>query len=478
MPKPLIQKPHSFTETQVKVKAYELWQQRGSESLAEDNWNDAIRFLKREQVIKQAVKPVRRLWWKTGLGLPMQRWWQWTGIQEKKGWDFVQLLAVPLVLSLLGWGLNEYARDRDYRQQQADKEKEHTQQQADKEKELLITDNKVRQDVLVKYLDQMADSIKDDLLQAKPGDKQYIVAQSRTVLALQLLDKTRQSLVIQFLQASGLNQVDKRTKLDKDGNVQFKAGDKVLLYKAQMSKANLANSDLSGSVLIRVDLSHANLGCLPPESKDRSQCSDLSYANLSGANLSSANLRGANLIEANLEGANLDSADLRGADLTGFIGGANLEGANLGFADLSESNFQESILINANLNWSLLSKTNLEGAILKGANFNFAILSETNLSSSLEDVSFLSAILLATDLRDARDLTPQQLERKHQPPLLCNVALPKGIKVDPDRDCKDIPQVLFDRYRGWFNFKTLKDAEDAVNQIRQKRWKPKEQQGK
>ncbi len=51
---------------------------------------------------------------------------------------------------------------------------------------------------------------------------------------------------------------------------------RILLYNAQMKKANLAHSDLSGAVLIGSDLWGANLGCDPPDSKDESRCSDLS----------------------------------------------------------------------------------------------------------------------------------------------------------------------------------------------------------
>ena len=61
---------------------------------------------------------------------------------------------------------------------------------------------------------------------------------------------------------------------------------------------------------------------------------DLYGANLSDANLRSADLYGANLSGANLSDANLRSADLHGANLSG----ANLSDANLRSANLSDAN--------------------------------------------------------------------------------------------------------------------------------------------
>jgi len=105
--------PHSFSEEQISAKAKALWKQRGADSTDAENWADAISELQREQAIKRVLKPVRRLWWRTGLGTPLQRWWQWTGVREKKGWDFLQLLVAPLVLAVIGLGLQEYVKQHD-----------------------------------------------------------------------------------------------------------------------------------------------------------------------------------------------------------------------------------------------------------------------------------------------------------------------------------------------------------------------------
>ena len=76
--------------------------------------------------------------------------------------------------------------------------------------------------------------------------------------------------------------------------------------RANLSKANLFEADLSGANLSRANLSRANLSG-----------ANLFEANLSRADLSGANLFGANLSRADLFGANLFEANLSGADLFG-----------------------------------------------------------------------------------------------------------------------------------------------------------------
>lgn len=103
------------------------------------------------------------------------------------------------------------------------------------------------------------------------------------------------------------------------------------------------------------------------------KCRKLVGYDLSKAQLKDARLVAANLERINLSGANLTRADLRGAN----IRGADLRGANLSGADLS-------------------------GADLSGVDFRGADLSRV-------------------DFRGAN---------------LCKTILPKGIKLNPDRDCK------------------------------------------
>ena len=86
----------------------------------------------------------------------------------------------------------------------------------------------------------------------------------------------------------------------------------------------------------------------------------------------------------------------------------------------------------------------------------------------LDSGNLQGAILLATDLRNAQKLTQPQLEGV-DPPLLCNGALPKEIKVNPNRDCDRLPPELVKRYPKLFL--TLEFAKELVDEGRKQQWK-------
>jgi len=435
-------------EQRLRDKAYEIWEKRGKTGTLEENWDAAIKALKWQRLLQ-----------------PFSNFWHWTGIQEKKGWEVVQLLvgiSIPIVLFVGG----QYFTTQNNEKQQKLADDKTTQDRQ-------LADDKNKQDTLVKYLDQMADSLQHGLLKANPGDDQFIVAQSRTVLALQSLDKKRQHLVIQFLQTAGLNKVGEQTKPNQDGKIQLKKSDKVLLYQAQMSKAILANSDLSGGVLIGVNLEQANLGCYPRESKDSGQCSDWSGAHLNKATLSGATLSGAHLNGAHLSGAHLNKAHLNKAHLFD----ATLSGADLGSADLSDAtlilaHLNKAHLSGAHLSDATLSGAHLSDATLDGAHLRLARLGSADLSGAdLSGADLSGADLLATDLRGAKNFDPRQLRGERQP-LLCNVALSADFKDKDklkDRDCDRLPQKLLERDPQ--RFSSLEAAKKYVDEARQKKLK-------
>jgi uncharacterized protein YjbI with pentapeptide repeats len=134
----------------------------------------------------------------------------------------------------------------------------------------------------------------------------------------------------------------------------------------------LYNANLSGSYLIRIDLSYADLSY-----------ADLSYAHLLGADLSGTNLSGANLSHTILSEANLFGTDLSGADLSGTIlRGINLSSANLSSANLSSTDLGDTYLVNKDLSGADLSGAYLSGAYLSGADLSGADLSGAYLSGA------------------------------------------------------------------------------------------------
>jgi uncharacterized protein YjbI with pentapeptide repeats len=343
-----------FSDEQIRVKAYQIWQKH-SESLPEENWKAAIKTLKTEQ-----------------LSQPFKKFWQWTGFGEKKLWDFLQLLVVPVVLVGTGFYLNEFVKER-----------EHNQQVAEKEREKQSAIDKVQQETLVKYLDQMAELIKtDNLLKAKSDTKTFLIAQVRTVTVLQQLspDKQRQSAVIQFLRTANLlnpNYSSLAEKKKSKANFQ-RQGSHGLFYEAQMWTINLRDAilfcaDLKKAQLRKANLVGADLGCADLRGTQLIDANlqnalflkaDLLNANLMDANLTDTDFRGANLSDAFLGGANLTGADLRGANLdNAFLGGANLTNA-----DLRGANLSGAILGNANLSGTILCATTFPNGKVRNEN--------------------------------------------------------------------------------------------------------------
>lgn len=161
--------------------------------------------------------------------------------------------------------------------------------------------------------------------------------------------------------------------------------DGVLLGGIDIPKADLSNIDLSGAYLYQADLSGTNL----------------SFATLRDTDLGRANLKGAILSYALLNGAGFLGADLSCVDLSNAV----LNGANLISCNLSDANLGGAYLIDADL-----SNANLSGAVLNGA------------------------FLIRSNLHSAKGVTWEQLAQTK----LCQVTLPDGVELDPDRDCEEL----------------------------------------
>ena len=165
---------------------------------------------------------------------------------------------------------------------------------------------------------------------------------------------------------------------------------------ANLSGANLSETDLSGANLSETDLSGANL------SGANLSETDLSGANLSGTNLSNANLFNANLFNANLSNANLSNANLQDADLI-FINAANVDLSN---TDLSNARLDIADLSVANLSGANLSGADLIRADLNGANLSNANLFDTDLfDANLSDANLTDVI--AENLNGCPSLLPE-----------------------------------------------------------------------
>jgi uncharacterized protein YjbI with pentapeptide repeats len=201
---------------------------------------------------------------------PPSKWPRWTGFRGKTAWDWMQLLIVPLVLTLLGLSLTVAQQvianlQQDLKQQQAEAERAQMTQK--------IEEYRAQNEALQAYLDLMKELMLEQNLRDSPPDSSArAIANVQTSLILEQVDPARKRVFLRLLTDSHL--------IDADAP------------RIETATLALQGTDAKSMDLSDTDLSRANL----------------EGADLSGANLSNANLSGANLSGANLSGANLTDA--------------------------------------------------------------------------------------------------------------------------------------------------------------------------
>jgi uncharacterized protein YjbI with pentapeptide repeats len=247
------------------------------------------------------------------------RLWAWTGFGDKTLWEWVQLLIVPVILSLITvvFSWQQEVRQNKLEDRRAKSERN-------------IEEQRAQDAALQAYLDQMSTLMLDtdqDLRNSGEDSEVQTLARARTATVIQRLDADRNQNVIRFLTEANLTG---------DGQSSISLLAEADLQGARLEGVDLSTIDLNGAILGGANLSEANL----------------SEANLSGANLSGANLNGANLI-----GANLSEANLSGANLSG----AFLDGADLSYADLTDADLSDADLFGADLSDADLSYADLSG---------------------------------------------------------------------------------------------------------------------
>jgi uncharacterized protein YjbI with pentapeptide repeats len=374
-------------EEEINAKAYEIWKERnGQDRTAQDDWDEAAKILKEEAEQKK--------WYSIILN--------WTGLKEKKGWDIVQLLVVPLSLGLIGFGFQYFSKQ--------------IEQQA--------ATNKNEQEILAKYLDQMSDLLEKGLLTSTLDSEKFKIARAKTIITLHSINPTRQHLVMQFLEASGLNKL---------------YDDKGILFESPMSKSEFIKADFSNSSFIKAKFPHATLLEIDFTS------SKLMDAVFFGAKLQNSKLIRADLRKADLKESKLMEADLRYSTLYGTeFHGADLSKAILIGAKMKGTFFVDATLVEANLSDIELTKTD-EETDFKETNFENAI--------------FKQAILIRVNLRDVEGLKKDQFTGESAP-LICQVDLPEDFGIDRDRNCNELPKILHNRYPQMYP--TIKKASDYI----------------
>jgi uncharacterized protein YjbI with pentapeptide repeats len=228
-------------------------------------------------------------------------WAAWTGLGAVSGpagmarpaktlWDVVQLLVIPIVLSLGVLYFNQQERKRERKSQE----------------------ERTEDAILQNYLDRVSELILNRGLMEEEysaSSPVHQVAQVRSVTALRQLSTQRQNSIFQFLRDTGLC----RTVLT-DASLLDIDLQGAQLWNISFNRSSLIRARLAGASLYQAHLREARL----------------IDADLSGCRLTGADLSGALLLRANFSGADLTGADLSGANLTGAKwSGANLSGVVL-----------------------------------------------------------------------------------------------------------------------------------------------------
>ena len=188
--------------------------------------------------------------------------WRWTGFPQKRLFDWIQILVIPVAIAIGTFVLNRAAKRRDDEAQQEQRESEQA-----------IETARAEEASLQAYLDYISRLLTDPdrpLRRTHMGDNLSVVARAQTLTVLgRLEDEARKRSVLQFLHEAGL--------IDRTYPV-----------------VNLRGADLQMAGLIEANLL---------------------WANLVGAKLRIASLGGADLHGANLQGADLEEAWLKFVDL-------------------------------------------------------------------------------------------------------------------------------------------------------------------
>jgi hypothetical protein len=211
-----------------------------------------------------------------------------TGFETKTLWDWMELLIIPFVLGIGAYYLNRSERKT--------------------EREIAL--DRQQEVALQAYLDRMSELLLKENLLTTEDEIVRLVAQTRTLTVLRVLDGLRKRNVLLFLRDAKLIGAMVKAPV-------------FTLKSADLSYADLRGFNLESVNLEEVNLQHADFrGAKMFETNFKK--ADLRYANLQAdlsksffveADLSNTNMRNATMHDSNLTGAILQYADLKGAEI-------------------------------------------------------------------------------------------------------------------------------------------------------------------
>lgn len=219
---------------------------------------------------------------------------EWTGfgsyliieklVREKKLWDWLDLLLVPLFLAFGAWYLSRSEKRAD-RRREADR---------------------FEHDNLSKYLELMTQLLIKEKIKDNNKAEVRSVGRTQTLRIIQVVSRQKKGQILQFLFESGL--------INKNPIINLNGGN--------FNDSNLESITLIGAELRGVYFKNCSF-----------QGAHLNSANFAGSNLSGSDMSGAFVNNTNFNFADFTSATIKNTDLTKCI----LIDADFTNADLSGS---------------------------------------------------------------------------------------------------------------------------------------------
>ena len=210
----------------------------------------------------------------------------------------MNMLVVPIMLGSMALIYGSYDASR---QNAIENQREEAQQSIEnqrKEAQQAIEDNRINEDILQSYFDDISNLIlghglNAENLEGKEIDEfteAQILARARTLSTLSVLDGKRNGLLLRFLIETNLFNLLQGERLAINL-------EEAILPEYDLSGASLNGSNLSEAVLVRTNFRQAYL----------------LDVNFQGALLQQANFQGAALFRANFSEANITDAKFKGA---------------------------------------------------------------------------------------------------------------------------------------------------------------------
>ncbi len=195
----------------------------------------------------------------------------WLGFEGRTLWDWLSLLAVPLVVGfatvLINAGQQHLANER------------------------------AAEAALQQYVDRISALVLDAAAGPEAEARVTAIGRAQTLAALRLVDRERAGRVLAFLADMDL----------------------LARFSISLEAMSLDGADLKGLSLAGIDFEDASLRGADLE-RAMLAGADFEAADLRGADLKGADLRGGDFEDARLKGAEFDGADLRGTVLARAAG--------------------------------------------------------------------------------------------------------------------------------------------------------------